>query len=212
MMMKTSIIFPASTPLPSFPLQLIGTYAPYLFATPLDPFSTVAIFVIVLSITSIKEGVEDFARSESDKYENTKDVIVCTFSEDGILTETVIESKDVAPGDIIRLNGPISGVPCDLLLILTSYHDDGNKCYIETANLDGETNLKLKEVLPYTLYIHIYPHILSYILLYPHIPSYTLIYPAIPSYPLLYPPIPLSPPISSYRGRVVCTTSLQTLC
>lgn len=33
--------------------------------------------------------------------------------------------------------------PVDLLLILTSIHADGNKCYIETANIDGETNLKV---------------------------------------------------------------------
>ena len=35
--------------------------------------------------------------------------------------------------------------PADLLLILTSMHNDGNKCYIETANIDGETNLKVRE-------------------------------------------------------------------
>ena len=34
--------------------------------------------------------------------------------------------------------------PCDLLL-LYSYTDE-NKCFITTANLDGETNLKPKEV------------------------------------------------------------------
>lgn len=36
-------------------------------------------------------------------------------------------------------------VPVDLLLILTSMHADGNQCYIETSNIDGETNLKLRE-------------------------------------------------------------------
>ena len=29
--------------------------------------------------------------------------------------------------------------PCDLLLLYT----EGDKCYITTANLDGETNLKV---------------------------------------------------------------------
>jgi phospholipid-transporting ATPase len=32
-----------------------------------------------------------------------------------------------------------------MLLILTSLYEDGNQCYVETANIDGETNLKLKE-------------------------------------------------------------------
>jgi magnesium-transporting ATPase (P-type) len=32
--------------------------------------------------------------------------------------------------------------PCDLLLIHSD--TDDNKCYITTANLDGETNLKVR--------------------------------------------------------------------
>ena len=32
-----------------------------------------------------------------------------------------------------------------MLLIMSSLHQDGNQCYVETANIDGETNLKLKE-------------------------------------------------------------------
>jgi magnesium-transporting ATPase (P-type) len=35
--------------------------------------------------------------------------------------------------------------PVDLLIVATSYFGDGNQCYIETANIDGETNLKLRE-------------------------------------------------------------------
>ena len=35
-----------------------------------------------------------------------------------------------------------------MLLIMTSLHQDGNQCYVETANIDGETNLKLKEAPP----------------------------------------------------------------
>merc|ERR1711871_244139 len=36
-------------------------------------------------------------------------------------------------------------VPADILIISTSNYDDGNQCYIETANIDGETNLKVRE-------------------------------------------------------------------
>jgi magnesium-transporting ATPase (P-type) len=41
-------------------------------------------------------------------------------------------------------------VPADMLLVLTSNYVDGNQCYIETANIDGETNLKVREA-PATL-------------------------------------------------------------
>ncbi len=39
-------------------------------------------------------------------------------------------------------------VPADMILVYTSLHEDGNKCYIETANIDGETNLKVREAPP----------------------------------------------------------------
>ena len=83
-------------------------------------------------------------RNKSDNYENTKDVILVTFNEEGEPEETIVHSMDIAPGDIVKLMGTTQ-VPMDIVLILTSIHDDGNKCYISTANLDGETNLKLKE-------------------------------------------------------------------
>jgi magnesium-transporting ATPase (P-type) len=44
----------------------------------------------------------------------------------------------------VKLEGT-TPVPVDMLLILTSMYADGNQCYVETANIDGETNLKLKE-------------------------------------------------------------------
>lgn len=45
--------------------MLIGTYAPYIFATPLDPFSTVVTLIFVLMVTSVKEGLEDLERARS---------------------------------------------------------------------------------------------------------------------------------------------------
>ncbi len=123
--------------------QLIGTYATYLFLSPLDPFSTVMTLVFVLMVTSLKEGSEDLQRARSDAFENNREVIVVTFNGSEIV-ETKKKSKDVKPGDIVKMVG-LTPVPVDLLLILTSMHNDGNKCYIETANIDGETNLKMKE-------------------------------------------------------------------
>lgn len=52
--------------------------------------------------------------------------------------------KDVSVGDFIRVRAN-EGVPADMIIISTS--DDDGVCYVETKNLDGETNLKTKSCL-----------------------------------------------------------------
>lgn len=51
-----------------------------------------------------------------------------------------IESKDIHVGDIIRVDEDDS-FPCDIILLASS--NEEGKCYITTANLDGETNYKV---------------------------------------------------------------------
>lgn len=51
--------------------------------------------------------------------------------------------KDVRVGDMVRLTCD-STIPADLLLLWSS--DADNLCYIQTSNLDGETNLKQRQV------------------------------------------------------------------
>lgn len=112
--------------------------------SPLNPYSTVATLVFVLLVTSFKEGSEDLQRSRSDKEENNRLVTVLTFGTDNQVIETVKETRLIKSGDIVKLDG-LMPVPVDMILILTSMYEDGNQCYIETSNIDGETNLKLKE-------------------------------------------------------------------
>ena len=49
------------------------------------------------------------------------------------------------PGDIVILTGG-DGVPADMV-ILGSSQEQGF-CHIETSNIDGETNLKVRQALP----------------------------------------------------------------
>ena len=52
-----------------------------------------------------------------------------------------INSKDVRVGDIIAVKNK-DKFPCDLIILATSSLK--GKCYVMTANLDGESNLKAK--------------------------------------------------------------------
>lgn len=54
--------------------------------------------------------------------------------------------KDVRVGDILRLQND-EEIPADIVILSTS--DEDNACYVETKNLDGETNLKVKQALKY---------------------------------------------------------------
>ena len=51
--------------------------------------------------------------------------------------------KQVYPGEIIKVCND-EYLPCDVLLLCSS--DSKGICYVETKNLDGETNLKIKKV------------------------------------------------------------------
>jgi len=52
--------------------------------------------------------------------------------------------KNVRVGDIVRVHNN-DEIPADLIILSTSDNDGG--CYVETKNLDGETNLKVRQSL-----------------------------------------------------------------
>ena len=82
-----------------------------------------------------------FFLSQSDTSHVIMSSCFITFSETHEYQKTAW--KKVVVGDFIKLQSD-EIIPADLLLLNSS--DANSICHIETANLDGETNLKQKEV------------------------------------------------------------------
>ncbi|KAE8736256.1 putative phospholipid-transporting ATPase 9 [Hibiscus syriacus] len=118
--------------------------------TALSPYSAVSAIVpliIVIGATMIKEGVEDWSRKQQDNEVNNRKTKV--HRGDGHFDHT--EWKNLRVGDIVKVEKD-EFFPTDLILLASSYNDA--VCYVETMNLDGETNLKLKQALEVTSSLH----------------------------------------------------------
>ena len=107
--------------------------------SPISPYTAVVPLVFVLGVALIKDGYEDFLRHKADNAANSIHAQVVRKGPSGAHELVTVESRDVAVGDIMFLqNG--DELRADVLLFSTS--EPESQAFIETCNLDGETNLK----------------------------------------------------------------------
>ncbi|VEU19547.1 DEKNAAC100038 [Brettanomyces naardenensis] len=107
--------------------------------SPTNRYTTIGTLCVVLLVSAVKEVSEDLKRQASDTEMNSSGVLVL----DAELGEYVRRKWiNVKVGDIIKIENE-EAVPADIILLSTSEPD--GLCYVETANLDGETNLKIKQ-------------------------------------------------------------------
>ena len=112
--------------------------------SPVVPITTIAPLVCVVGVAMVRDAWEDYKRSREDDKANGVAVSVLDPAT-GELNE--VRSRDIAAGSIVCLTEN-QEIPADIVVLSSARNDEG--VYVETANLDGETNLKKKAVVSAT--------------------------------------------------------------
>ncbi|XP_015505632.1 phospholipid-transporting ATPase ID isoform X3 [Parus major] len=130
--------------------EVANTYFLFLLILQLIPqisslswFTTIVPLVLVLTITAVKDATDDYFRHKSDNQVNNR--------QSQVLISGVLRQEpwmNVRVGDIIKLENNQFVAQADLLLLSSS--EPHGLCYIETAELDGETNMKVRQAIPVT--------------------------------------------------------------
>ncbi|XP_060084293.1 phospholipid-transporting ATPase IA-like [Ylistrum balloti] len=110
--------------------------------SPTGRYTTAVPLLFILAVSAVKEIIEDFKRHRQDDAVNNREVQVLR---DG--TWQRLLWTQVVVGDLVKV---VSGqfFPADLVLLSSS--EPQAMCYVETSNLDGETNLKIRQGIPQT--------------------------------------------------------------
>uniref|UniRef100_A0A2A4JGX5 Phospholipid-transporting ATPase n=1 Tax=Heliothis virescens TaxID=7102 RepID=A0A2A4JGX5_HELVI len=119
---------------------LIVTIIAVIIDSPVSPFTSIAPLSFVVLVTAIKQGYEDWLRHKADNKVNNQIVEIV---HKGVINE--VRNSSIAPGTLVRVKRG-KEVPADLVLLCSA--GEKGKCYVTTANLDGETNLKTLRVPP----------------------------------------------------------------
>uniref|UniRef100_A0AAQ6AMI9 Phospholipid-transporting ATPase n=1 Tax=Amphiprion ocellaris TaxID=80972 RepID=A0AAQ6AMI9_AMPOC len=124
--------------------EVANTYFLFLLILQLIPqisslswFTTIVPLALVLSITAVKDATDDYFRHKSDNQVNNR--------QSQVLIRGSLQNEkwmNVRVGDIIKLENN-QFVAADLLLLSSS--EPHGLCYIETAELDGSTNMKVRQ-------------------------------------------------------------------
>lgn len=108
--------------------------------SPTNKYTTAGPLLVVLAVSMVKQGLEDLKRHEADNRQNAQKCRV--LSPNGEIV--VREWKQLQVGDVLVLSDR-DEAPADIFILSTS--EEEGRCFIETCNLDGETNLKRRNAI-----------------------------------------------------------------
>ncbi|XP_078072921.1 putative phospholipid-transporting ATPase IA isoform X4 [Mustelus asterias] len=110
--------------------------------SPTGRYTTLVPLLFILLVAAVKEIIEDIKRHNADSGVNKKKAQVLRNR-----AWEIVHWEKVEVGDIVKINCT-EFIPADTVLLSSS--EPQAMCYIETSNLDGETNLKIRQGLPQT--------------------------------------------------------------
>ncbi|KAG7396041.1 hypothetical protein PHYBOEH_002864 [Phytophthora boehmeriae] len=110
--------------------------------SPLTPVTAIAPLVMVVSVSLLREAIEERKKRASDGTMNARSVVVLRNFE-----ELHIVWESIQVGDLIRIHER-DPIPADGIILASS--EDNGTCFIDTSNLDGEANLKSRQSLKAT--------------------------------------------------------------
>lgn len=131
-----------------FLIQIIIMSIPKI--TALSPEATAVPLICVLAATGVKDAADDIKRHKSDdEVNNRKAKVLRDKGETSTTPDKHQEERwmKIQVGDVLRIDNN-DQIPADIVVLTTS--EENGLCYIETAELDGETNLKCRQPLPET--------------------------------------------------------------
>jgi phospholipid-translocating P-type ATPase (flippase) len=107
--------------------------------SPLNPITAILPLAFVISLSVVREAIEDYARFRSDQAANNAPALVLR---EGAFVPT--EWRHIAVGDLVKVTRN-EMIPADLALLVSSNRE--GQAYVETSSLDGEKTLKHKAAL-----------------------------------------------------------------
>ena len=114
----------------------VATISCFESISPIKPYTMWVPLTFIITLSMTKEAVEDYKRHKQDNEQNRTPIE--RFNGECMENK---EWRDLVCGDVVRVVRD-AFFPCDLIMIGSS--NEERTCYVETKNLDGETNLKLK--------------------------------------------------------------------
>ena len=106
--------------------------------------STFATLVVMMIFSAVIAGLDDRQRHVADAQANNQRARVARGGPDGVRLEPAAW-REVRVGDVVVVKGG-EEFPADIVPLACS--GDEGSCYVSTANLDGETNLKIRTAAP----------------------------------------------------------------